>query len=227
MSKPLLDDVADATIAIGKRVDDLENPPKDPRRAVVDAGLPADFFGAEENVWRRYSPAKNRWREVAEFDARAGELEQRQAAINAELQELYDRERAAPDADAAALAEWELHDRKGQRPEPTLPAIQAEIKELQASWDALVVAVGRVAADKERVRRQAPWPAGQGRRPAHRRHARVRYLELVDQLEAAREDLRGRGAPPSGPGCIRARRPVPSPRTRWPADASGPSRRWA
>jgi hypothetical protein len=42
------------------------------------------------------------------------ELEQRPAAIPDELQQVHDRERTAPEADATTLAEWGLEDHKGR-----------------------------------------------------------------------------------------------------------------
>jgi hypothetical protein len=99
-------------------------------------GLPRDLVAVEESIWKRLSPFKNRWPEITEFDMRVAELEQRQAEIQSELADLHARANAAPDLDAAALADWELSNRKGPRPAPTLPDIQDEIKQRQSSWEA-------------------------------------------------------------------------------------------
>jgi hypothetical protein len=156
----------------------------------AEYGLPRDLVAVEENIWKRLSPFKNRWPEVVEFDMQVAELEQRQAGIGGELADLHGRAKAAPDLDAAALAEWELRDRKGPRPEPTLPGIQDEIKQRQASWEALSVAVAKTLDEKVRY-----FEAYRGRlvKQADKqvKEARARYLRLVDELAEAREDLRG------------------------------------
>jgi hypothetical protein len=192
-----LDTVANALGALDQRENDLGNRVeavegvlrKNQVQTAQDQGLPADLVAVETNAWRRLSPARNRWPEIAAFDERAAELEMRLAEVSAELREQHELERAAPAVDAAALAEWELADRNGPRPAPTLPAIKKRIKELQADWEALNVAVGRVLVEKE-----AHWKKHRARlikdADTHADQARSRYLEAVDQLEAAREDLR-------------------------------------
>jgi len=97
--------------------------------AIDRAGLPHDLVAAEANVWKRLSPARNRWPEIAAFDERVAELEQRQAAKADELRELRDRELAAPAVDADRLATWQLDGEQGPRPEPELPEIRKRIRE--------------------------------------------------------------------------------------------------
>ena len=97
-------------------------------------GLPERDFvqtpglNMEERVSRhRWSPRGNPWARVAEYDRRVSELEQRRAAISAELRGLHERRNNAPADDAARLAEWEMADRRGRRPEPQAEALDAAI----------------------------------------------------------------------------------------------------
>ena len=103
---------------------------------VAQAGLPADLVAVEQSVWKRLSPGRNAWPVIGEFDARVAGLEQRQAAIADELGELRDRQASAPARDQGRLADWELNDRVGERPEAELPAIEAAIRRLQTNGKA-------------------------------------------------------------------------------------------
>jgi hypothetical protein len=122
-------------------------------------------------------------------DARR-KLEHRQSQVAAELQHLHDRELAAPAADAERLAAWQLDGERGDRPGPTLPAIRREVAERQADYEALTVAIGRVLDDKaiyvDQHRGKLTKDADKHVEQAHRR-----YLELVEELVAAREELSG------------------------------------
>jgi hypothetical protein len=153
-------------------------------------GLPRDIAAVEESVWKRLSPFRNGWPEVAEFDMRVAELEHRQSQVSAELQQLHDRELAAPAADSQRLAAWQLDGERRDRPEPTLPAIRREIAERQADNNALTVAIRRVLDDKARYvdqhRRKLTRDADKDVEQGHRR-----YLELIEELVAAREELSG------------------------------------
>jgi hypothetical protein len=161
---------------------------KDQAEMIRERGLPADLVSVETNVWRRLSPARNRWPEIAAFDERVAELEMRQAAKADELRELRDREIAAPAADADRLATWQLDEEKGPRPEPELPAIREEIQRRKEEWEALTRATARVLADKtafvEKHRGRLVKEAD-----SYADEARRRYLELIDQLADARADL--------------------------------------
>jgi hypothetical protein len=113
----------------------------------------------------------------------------RQAAVAEELRELQERARLAPDADAARLAEWELGDREGDRPEPSLPTIEADIKRLQDEWEGISRAVAKVLEEKsayvERHRRRLQTQAKDATSEAAQR-----YLDLIDALALARDELR-------------------------------------
>ena len=156
--------------------------------AIDRAGLPADLVAVESNVWKRISPARNRWPEIAAFDERVAELEMRQTAKADELRELRDREMAAPALDADRLATWQLDGEHGPRPEPELPTIREEIRERQEDWEALTRATERVLVDKaefvEKHRGRLIKEAD-----GHADDAHARYLDLIDQLADARVDL--------------------------------------
>jgi hypothetical protein len=154
-------------------------------------GLPSNVAAVEEGVWKRLSPFRNRWPEVTQFDMRVAELEMRQGQVSAELQQLHDRELAAPAADAERLAAWQLDGERGDRPEATLPAIKREMAERQADHEALTVAIGRVLDEKthyvDQHRRKLTRDADKDVEQAHRR-----YLELIEELVATREELSGK-----------------------------------
>ena len=115
---------------------------------VAQAGLPADLVATEASVWKRLTPGRNAWPVIGELDARVAGLEQRQAAIADELGELRDRQASAPARDQERLADWELDDRVGERPEAELPAIEDAIRRLQEEWEGLTRATARVLAEK-------------------------------------------------------------------------------
>jgi hypothetical protein len=93
-------------------------------------------------------------------------------------------------ADAERLAVWQLDGERGDRPEPTLPAIKQEIAERQADHEALTVAIGRVL-DQKAV--YVDQHRGKLARDADRRveQAHRRYLELIEELVATRDELSG------------------------------------
>jgi len=152
------------------------------------AGLPADLVATEANVWKRLTAGRNRWPEIAAFDERVAELEQRQAAVADELRELRDRELAAPATDAERLAAWHLEAEKGPRPEPELPAVKERIEQRQADWEAFTRATQQVLDEKAgfvaKHRGRLVTEADDQTAEAHRR-----YLDLIDQAAEARQDL--------------------------------------
>ena len=151
------------------------------------AALPPDPVAAERGVWSRFTPRKNHWGRLAEFDARVAELDQRRAAISERIGELEQRRANAPRLYAEALASW-LDGEKGPRPQPELPAIEAELITLRAEHDALLVAADRVLQEKvafaERNRRRLVREADR-----HVTEIHARYLELLAQAEQTRQEL--------------------------------------
>src|SRR5829696_2531078 len=112
-------------------------------------------------------PAATLGRRWPEVDARVAELEQRQAAVAAELRELHERLRLAPECDHDRLAEWELADRDGPPPEAELPAIEDAIERVQAEREGRVRPSGCLTTGP--LCREAPPPARQRGRCPHRR----------------------------------------------------------
>lgn len=152
------------------------------------SGMPADLESAQTNILRRFSPRRNRWPEIQELDARAHELETRQAAITRDLAELEQRRLAAPARDTEALAAWQLDSGGGARPEPTLPAIEEQMKELREDFDALTAATTVVLAEKATfVEKHRPRLVQEADRAAQEKHARL--VALIDELAEAREEL--------------------------------------
>ncbi|CAN5710062.1 hypothetical protein BH20ACT14_BH20ACT14_15990 [soil metagenome] len=138
------------------------------------------------STFKRFSPTRNRWPEIAEFDRRVDELERRQASVNDELDALKEQHRASALADRERLAAW-VADENGQRPEPTAPATEKRIEELEANRDALVLAVLRLldekAAHVEKHRRRLGRDAAKATE-----RAVERYKGLLSELEQARTE---------------------------------------
>jgi hypothetical protein len=151
-------------------------------------GMPADLATAETNAFRRISPVRNRWPELAEIDARVADLEQRSASCSAELADLYDRRAAAPGADSDRMAAWQLDGQKGPRPVPQAESIDTEIVQRQADLDGIAVAIGQVLAEKaayvEKHRARLVKEADKAVETAH-----TRQRELIEELARTREGL--------------------------------------
>jgi hypothetical protein len=199
--------------------EDQERP--SPAEAAQRVGLPADLASLQTNVWRRLSPARNRWPEILEFDQRVAELEMRQAEKATELRELNDREIAAPAADADRLATWQLDGEKGPRPEPELPGIKEQIRKRQEDWEALTRAIERVLVEKaalvEKHRSKLIKEADAQTEDAH-----ARYLKLIHQAEAARDDLRTMRRAGVWARLYPSEELVPSHPPRWPVHLRAP-----
>jgi hypothetical protein len=113
----------------------------------------------------------------------------RQAEISAELRELLELALNAASAYQHALAEWQLGGQQGPRPEPEQERIEQRIKELQADYEALTIAITRTLDEKtmhvEANRRKLIKEADE-----RTQKKMAGYLEIVDQLAIAREELR-------------------------------------
>lgn len=160
-----------------------------PPFAGVDVtGMPRDLLTAETNAFRRLSPRRNRWPELAALDARVAELEARQADASERLRDLREQLANAPRRDADALATWEVGSRKGHRPPATSDGIERQIADAEAEIAGLDAAVGVVLAEKaafvETHRSRLVRDADKATAEAH-----DRVLQIVDELEQARATL--------------------------------------
>ena len=161
-----------------------------PFEGVDRTGMPdrPDLGSAETHVPRRLSPLRNRWPDVAQLDTRVAELEQRQAAVGAELAAASERLRNAPSTDAERLARWQLEGGNGPRPELEQPGLEETVKRLQQDYDGLTVAIGRVLEDKASlVERHRPRLVKDADRSVHTAHER--YVALITETAAARQEL--------------------------------------
>ena len=91
-------------------------------------------------VQRRWSPRRRRWPEVAAFDDRVGQLEQRQAGTSESLAALREQHQTAEQQDRDALALWVAQE-DGPRPLASAPAIAEQIAELEREREAIEIAV--------------------------------------------------------------------------------------
>lgn len=151
--------------------------------------MPTEFLAdLEQNVLRRMGPRRSRWPDLVAIDERVAELDRRLADVGPRLADLRAQLASAPRADADARAEWELSDRKGARPEPTVERIEREIADAELEVDGLERAAGQVLAEK------ATYVAKHRKRlvrdaDAETQRAHENVLRLVDELEQARAAL--------------------------------------
>jgi hypothetical protein len=65
----------------GRQVaEDSQQQTRDDRMAPF-AGVPAELVDEEQTAWRRLSPRRNRWRDVATYDEQVRELDARAQAV--------------------------------------------------------------------------------------------------------------------------------------------------
>ena len=153
----------------------------DPRK------VPPGLLSEEHWARLRIGPRKNRWPELIAFDKRIDEIEQRRAAILAELpaliQERADEEQGFP----ARLAAW-LEEQRGPRPVSRVEEIERRVTELQAEYEALGVLRGEaLTARAEFVQKHRPRLVKDATAAVER--VKVRMLELTDELERSRAEL--------------------------------------
>lgn len=152
-------------------------------------GMPTEHLATlEQNALRRLSPRRNRWPELLALDERVAELEQRQRDTTERLQQLRERLAAEPTRHAAALAQWELKNRKGSMPESAVEYLERAIADADAEFEGLTAAITSVLAEKtefvEKHRGRLVKDADKATGEAHER-----VLQLVAELEQARADL--------------------------------------
>jgi hypothetical protein len=147
-----------------------------------------DLGREETSAFRRISPRHRRWKKITEYDEQAGDLDRRQAEVAADLAQLHQRLERAPAADAEALADWELNNRRGARPQPQASMIEEQISQRQADLEGIRTATERGLAGKatyvEQHRSQLTRDAGKATS-----EARSHYLAAVEALEHARGEL--------------------------------------
>lgn len=108
-----------------------------------------EFVDHEAQTWRRWLPrAPMPWRDVAAYEEQIRQLEQRRSEVAARRQDAIDRLDGSGGRDLKALAEWERSGRDGPRPEPSRPALEAELKEIQREDHGLALALDQVARER-------------------------------------------------------------------------------
>ena len=152
-------------------------------------GLPPNLDEAEAQAWRRWLPGgRLPWRELASFETEIAELEERHREVERERDEIAARLQGAPAQDTEALAEWERSGRRGARPEPSQPKLEAELKRSQDHLYALHTAIDKVSTERvahvEKHRARLVKEAGEVAGQAHERATRA-----LDEAAEAREAL--------------------------------------
>lgn len=147
-----------------------------------------DGLNEQRRALARLSPRRTSWPELGRFDERLEELDRRASEIAHELPLLHDQRRQAEQDHPARLAVWLAGGENGDRPEREAPKLQKRVEELQAEAAALDVLRDKVLEERvafvEKHRRRLVKDAD-----AAAQDAKARYLQLVDELSAARDDL--------------------------------------
>jgi len=167
-----------------KFAQEAKPPPPDPRSGPAFELLRR----GEGSALARISPRRNRWPDLQRIDERVAEIDQEQARASAELQEVRERRQGADTRHQSELANWLAAGQPRERPVPEA----AELDERSARLSAEIAAFDEV---RERVLEERVAFVLQ-RRKALVRDAEqateerlARCLDLVNELEQAREDL--------------------------------------
>lgn len=142
----------------------------------------------ELSALRRFSPRRNRWKEIVEFDKRVAELEQRLTAKQDELRQAQEARSVAPAKDDEALAAWIGQGEKGNPPEPTADALDCRIAQVERECGGLRRATDDLldakAAYVEQHRRRLVRDSQR-----HTDKAKERYEHAIAEMAEARADL--------------------------------------
>jgi len=147
------------------------------------------LYGSDDaRMMARISPRRNRWPGLQEIDRRIEEIDQQQAAMAAELQQTRELRQGAEARDRVAVADWLAARRVGPRPVSEPAELDERIAALQVEHDAHDIARARELEERVAyVRKQRKALVRDAERATEER--RSRYLELVAELEQAREEL--------------------------------------
>jgi hypothetical protein len=158
------------------------------REGMPDMGGIHGLAQLEQDSWRRLTPRRAVWTDVRRFDGRVAELERRKHEVTTALQDVHLRLANVDLADAERVAQWELGDHKGARPEPERPHLERERDRLEHERDGLAVAISKVLEEKSayvtKHRTRLVREADKATAAAHERMAAA-----VDELAEARTDL--------------------------------------
>ncbi|MEJ7570037.1 MAG: hypothetical protein WKF41_17450 [Gaiellaceae bacterium] len=159
-------------------------PPPDPRTGPAFELLRR----GEGSALARISPRRNRWPDLQRIDERVAEIDQRQARASAELQDTRERRQGADARYQLALADGLAAGQPGDRPVSEVGRLEERIAALEAE----IAAHDLV---RERVLEERVAFVVQSRKALVRdvekelEERRSRCLELLDELEHARDDL--------------------------------------
>jgi hypothetical protein len=178
-------DIALGSAHIAKRAAEAM-PKPDPR---LDPNFQR-LSGQEQSFLARISPRRNRWPELREIDERLEQFDRRQEELRVTLIELRGRRERADAEYAEVLAAWMAAGEQEPKPASEAKALEEAIAEAEAEHAAidslrtgvLEERIAFVEKHRKRLVRDAE-------REAER--AKARYLEAVEMLAQAREDLVG------------------------------------
>lgn len=180
-----LGSAAVAQKAAAKVLDSLPKP--DPRDDINYQRL----SGLEQSTLARISPRhRNRWPELQAIEERVVGIDAREEELHQTLIELRQRRERADAEHSARLAEWMAAGEEGARPVSEATALDAEIAERQAEYDAMDSLRDRVLEEKIAfVHRHRKRLVKDVERAIQ--ETKQRYLESVNELEQARDELIG------------------------------------
>lgn len=151
-------------------------------------GLTGNLDEAEASAWRRFIPRRLPWKELDRYEQEIAKLEQRHREVEGERDELNTQLPGAPEHDLSALAEWERGGRRGPRPEPSQPKLEASVARCQEELLGLHRAIDAVTRDRASyVSKNRDRLVKEARKAAERAHERT--MRLLGELEAARDEL--------------------------------------
>jgi hypothetical protein len=134
---------------------DLDRREQEAEASRPDAGVqvpeaPDELAQHERRAVLGVLPRRSLWPELEEFNQRVAELQGRQLSVEQRMRALHDQRVNAPSVDAQAAADWEVSDRKGPRPEPSVERIDTAIADAARERDGLLAAVDRALEDRGR-----------------------------------------------------------------------------
>jgi len=177
---------ADAVIVVNEKLKGQQR-----KAAEAEQGRLARIMQGAEAIARfRLSPRRDRWAEIAAFDARVDELEGRHGAVMSEIAAVREQLPAVEAEYQLTLAAWHAaHGQKGDRPESTVPALTTRVQALQDDLGAIDRLIEQALQEKATfVRKYRRRLVQQAARATV--EARAAYEAAIAALTSAREELR-------------------------------------
>ena len=133
-------------------------------------------------------PRRSSWPELEQHDQRVGDVSRRHGEAQEAVRDLLQQRATAPTADADALAGWELGNRKGAKPEPTIDTLDRQVADAERDRDGLERAVDLVLEERASfIQKHRGRLVGVAEQQTET--ARARMVALIDELAVTRASL--------------------------------------